>query len=146
MQVIDQYTSDQKQSNHHLRYNEFEESHQADDVYDMNRELQWAVVEVKKTNDHLMESIQHLIDGGDKHEVIDFLKTKGLEISPPASPSERSQFEDAKTPITNTINYEDNEDRSSPLQLSNLNNSRLFGRNQFQSPSITEDLPIPSEI
>ena len=81
----------------------------------MNRDLQWAVVEVKKTNDHLMESIQHLIDGGDKHEVIDFLKSKGLEISPPASPSEWSQFEDAKTPITNTINYEDNEYRLSPL-------------------------------
>lgn len=42
---------------------------------------------MKKDNDELVDSIQHLIEGGNKQQVIEFLKTKGLQISPPGSPS-----------------------------------------------------------
>ena len=50
--------------------------------------------------------------------------------------------------MTNTINYEQivNEEYSSPLHISHLNNSKLLGNNFSQSPKHFEDLAIPSEI
>ena len=41
---------------------------------------------MKKDNDELTESLQYLIDGGDKQRVVEILQQKGLDISPPSSP------------------------------------------------------------
>ena len=38
---------------------------------------------MKKDNDELTESLQYLIDGGDKQRVVEILQQKGLDISPP---------------------------------------------------------------
>jgi hypothetical protein len=40
-------------------------------MQEYNRELQWTLVQMKKDNDELTESLHYLIDGGDKDKVIE---------------------------------------------------------------------------
>ena len=82
-------------------------SNQAQDIHDFNRELQWTLVKMKKDNDELTDSLQYLIDGGDKEQVIDLLKQKDINLSPPHSPSNMLQYDEFRTPNANTINYDE---------------------------------------
>ena len=52
------------------------QQNQAQDIHEFNRELQWTLIQMKKDNEELTNSLHFLIDGGDKEQVIDLLKQK----------------------------------------------------------------------